>query len=111
MTKETYKPKYDSECGRRLLQDVGYNEDYTSQISPQEIDTTIDSLIRSAGLRYQSREVIKLRRGLGDSYLYTLEEVGHIFKVTQERIRQVEARAIRKLRAAKETLEDSAGGR
>ena len=35
--------------------------------------------------------------GIGDGYTYTLEEVGRIFKVTRERVRQVEAKAIRKL--------------
>ena len=48
-------------------------------------------------LSYREREIIKLRFGLGDGYSYTLEEVGHIFKVTRERIRQIEAKAVRKL--------------
>jgi RNA polymerase primary sigma factor len=50
-------------------------------------------------LSYREREIIKLRYGLGDGYSYTLEEVGHIFKVTRERIRQIEAKAVRKLQA------------
>ncbi len=48
-------------------------------------------------LTYREREIIKLRYGLGDGYTYTLEEVGRIFKVTRERVRQVEAKALRKL--------------
>ena len=48
-------------------------------------------------LSYREREIIKLRYGLGDGHQYTLEEVGHIFKVTRERIRQIEAKAVRKL--------------
>jgi RNA polymerase primary sigma factor len=48
-------------------------------------------------LSFREREIIKLRYGLGDGYTYTLEEVGHIFQVTRERIRQIEAKAIRKL--------------
>jgi len=48
-------------------------------------------------LTYREREIIKLRYGIGDGYTYTLEEVGKIFKVTRERVRQVEAKAIRKL--------------
>ncbi len=48
-------------------------------------------------LSYREREIIKLRYGIGDGYTYTLEEVGRIFKVTRERVRQVEAKAIRKL--------------
>ncbi|RJR09564.1 RNA polymerase sigma factor RpoD/SigA [Candidatus Parcubacteria bacterium] len=46
----------------------------------------------------REREIIKLRFGLGDGYIYTLEETGKIFKVTRERVRQIEAKALRKLR-------------
>ena len=49
-------------------------------------------------LSVREREIIKLRFGLGDGYIYTLEEVGRIFKVTRERVRQIEAKALRKLR-------------
>jgi RNA polymerase primary sigma factor len=49
-------------------------------------------------LTYREREIIKLRYGLEDGYPYTLEEVGRIFKVTRERIRQIEARAVERLR-------------
>ncbi|MFH1369927.1 MAG: RNA polymerase sigma factor RpoD [Planctomycetota bacterium] len=55
----------------------------------------IDHILRT--LSYREREIIKLRYGIGDGYTYTLEEVGRIFKVTRERVRQVEAKAIRKL--------------
>src|SRR6185436_1880863 len=48
-------------------------------------------------LTYREREIIKLRYGIGDGYTYTLEEVGRIFKVTRERVRQVEAKALKKL--------------
>lgn len=48
-------------------------------------------------LSYREREIIKLRYGIGDGYTYTLEEVGRIFKVTRERVRQVESKALRKL--------------
>ena len=48
-------------------------------------------------LTYREREIIKLRYGIGDGYTYTLEEVGRRFRVTRERVRQIEAKAIRKL--------------
>jgi len=48
-------------------------------------------------LTFREREIIKLRYGIGDGYTYTLEEVGRIFKVTRERVRQIEAKAVRKL--------------
>jgi len=55
----------------------------------------IDIVLKT--LSYREREIIKLRYGIGDGYTYTLEEVGRIFKVTRERVRQVEAKAIKKL--------------
>jgi RNA polymerase primary sigma factor len=48
-------------------------------------------------LNWREREIIKLRFGLGDGYNYTLEQVAYIFRVTRERIRQLEQRAMRKL--------------
>ena len=50
-----------------------------------------------AALNYREREIIRLRYGLADGYTYTLEEVGKIFSVTRERVRQIEAKAVRKL--------------
>jgi RNA polymerase primary sigma factor len=55
----------------------------------------IERLLKT--LTYREREIIRLRYGLGDGYTYTLEEVGRIFKVTRERVRQIEAKAVRKL--------------
>ena len=49
-------------------------------------------------LNERERRVISLRFGIEDGYPRTLEEVGHIFEVTRERIRQIEAKALRKLR-------------
>ncbi len=48
-------------------------------------------------LTFREREIVKLRYGIGDGNTYTLEEVGRIFKVTRERVRQIEAKAVRKL--------------
>jgi RNA polymerase primary sigma factor len=55
----------------------------------------IDSLLKT--LTYREREIVRLRYGLTDGYSYTLEEVGRIFKVTRERVRQIEAKAVAKL--------------
>ena len=56
----------------------------------------IDALL--ADLKERERQVIVLRFGLEDGHPRTLEEVGREFKVTRERIRQIEAKALRKLR-------------
>lgn len=55
----------------------------------------INRLLKS--LSFREREIIRLRYGLTDGCSYTLEEVGRIFKVTRERVRQIEAKAVRKL--------------
>ncbi|NOZ41123.1 MAG: sigma-70 family RNA polymerase sigma factor [Planctomycetes bacterium] len=55
----------------------------------------IDELLKT--LTYREREIVRLRYGLADGYCYTLEEVGRIFKVTRERVRQIEAKAVSKL--------------
>jgi RNA polymerase primary sigma factor len=71
------------------------------QASPHESASSellrqrINDVLRT--LTYREREILKLRYGIGDGYTYTLEEVGRIFKVTRERVRQVENKAIRKL--------------
>jgi RNA polymerase primary sigma factor len=67
-----------------------------SEVAANEmLRSRIDVVLKT--LTYREREIIKLRYGIGDGYTYTLEEVGRIFKVTRERVRQVEAKAIRKL--------------
>jgi RNA polymerase primary sigma factor len=49
-------------------------------------------------LNYREREILRLRFGLADGYSYTLEEVGTIFSVTRERVRQIESKAVEKLK-------------
>ncbi len=65
-------------------------------------DTNLDMLKARLGdvmsdLTHREREIIRLRYGLTDGYTYTLEEVGKIFSVTRERVRQIESKAVRKL--------------
>lgn len=71
--------------------------------SPQNI-TTFKILQKQIGsilgnLPQREQKVIRMRFGLDDGYSHTLEEVGYVFKVTRERIRQIEAKAIRRLKA------------
>lgn len=73
--------------------------------SPQDAATTTmlrDQLFQTLDLLSEREEkVIRLRFGLDDGKVRTLEEVGKVFDVTRERIRQIEAKALRKLRHPK----------
>ncbi len=73
----------------------GGAESPVSSAGNEMLKDRIEEVLKT--LTYREREIIKLRYGIGDGYTYTLEEVGRIFKVTRERVRQVEAKAIRKL--------------
>jgi len=65
-----------------------------------EIDSALDLL------SYRDRGVIEMRYGLGDGYAYTLAEAGFVFGLTRERIRQLQARALEKLRRGAGPLQD-----
>jgi RNA polymerase primary sigma factor len=77
-----------------FIEDRG-NDSPVSNAASEMLKDKIDTVLKT--LTYREREIIKLRYGLGDGYTYTLEEVGRIFKVTRERVRQIEAKAVRKL--------------
>ena len=68
------------------------------------MDMTSYSLLKSkladvlSSLTERERKILELRFGLTDGYARTLEEIGKQFKVTRERIRQIEAKGLRKLR-------------
>jgi RNA polymerase primary sigma factor len=75
-------------------------EDYRDNDPLYETNqTTLKQQIQDAmqTLNYREREILKLRYGLEDGYAYTLEEVGKIFQVTRERVRQIESKAVKKL--------------
>ena len=77
-----------------FIEDEGAESPVTSATHKMLKDRIRDIL---QTLNYREREIIKLRYGIGDGYTYTLEEVGRIFKVTRERVRQIEAKAVMKL--------------
>jgi RNA polymerase primary sigma factor len=64
----------------------------SNMVLREQLESVLDTLTE------RERDVIKLRFGLDDGYARTLEEVGHVFKVTRERIRQIEAKALKKLK-------------
>jgi len=63
----------------------------TKKMLSKEVNQVLETLT------YREREILKLRYGIGDGYPYTLEQVGLIFGVTRERVRQIEAKAFDKL--------------
>ena len=87
----------------------------TSIRSPE--DTVLDSDVANeveralAPLSDREREVLRLRFGLGTDREYTLEEIRQRLSVTRERIRQIESRALQKLRAAKQREAEGMGSR
>ena len=93
-----------------LQSPVGDNEDSSfgdfieDKTAENPYDMTAYSLLREkidevlVSLSDREKEVLMLRFGLKDGYSRTLEEVGQMFKVTRERIRQIEAKALRKMR-------------
>ncbi len=71
------------------------DEDPLAQTNRLALKHQIDLAMET--LNYREREILRLRYGLADGYTYTLEEVGRIFQVTRERVRQIESKAVRKL--------------
>ena len=83
----------DSRLGDFIESDGETPEDQVSKnLLREDLESVLDSL--SA----RERDVLRLRYGLDDGRMKTLEEIGQIFNVTRERIRQIEAKALRKLR-------------
>ncbi len=62
----------------------------------EQLKDKVAEILKS--LTYRERESIRLRYGIGDGYQYTLEEVGKLFKITRECIKQIESKGMNKLR-------------
>ena len=83
----------DSRLGDFIEADGETPEDEVSKnLLREDLESVLDSLSP------RERDVLRLRYGLDDGRMKTLEEIGQIFNVTRERIRQIEAKALRKLR-------------
>ncbi len=83
----------DSRLGDFIESDGETPEDQVAKnLLREDLEKVLD------GLSPRERDVLRLRYGLDDGRMKTLEEIGQIFNVTRERIRQIEAKALRKLR-------------
>src|SRR5579883_2545230 len=83
----------DSRLGNFIESDGETPEDQVSKnLLREDLESVLDTLSP------RERDVLRLRYGLDDGRMKTLEEIGQIFNVTRERIRQIEAKALRKLR-------------
>jgi RNA polymerase primary sigma factor len=85
-------------------EDANFGDFIEDKAAESPLDMTSFSLLRNklgdvlCSLSERERKVLELRFGLGDGNAHTLEEVGSQFQVTRERIRQIEAKALRKMR-------------
>jgi RNA polymerase primary sigma factor len=85
-------------------EDANFGDFIEDKGADNPLDMTSFSLLKDklgdvlCSLTERERKVLELRFGLGDGYARTLEEVGSQFRVTRERIRQIEAKALRKMR-------------
>jgi RNA polymerase primary sigma factor len=85
-------------------EDANFGDFIEDKSADNPLDMTSFSLLKDklgnvlCSLTERERKVLELRFGLGDGYARTLEEVGQQFRVTRERIRQIEAKALRKMR-------------
>jgi RNA polymerase primary sigma factor len=85
-------------------EDANFGDFIEDKAAESPLDMTSFSLLKDklgdvlCSLTERERKVLELRFGLGDGNARTLEEVGSQFRVTRERIRQIEAKALRKMR-------------
>jgi len=85
-------------------EEANFGDFIEDKAAESPLDMTSFSLLKGklgdvlCSLNERERKVLELRFGIGDGNARTLEEVGHQFNVTRERIRQIEAKALRKMR-------------
>lgn len=78
-----------------FLEDPHSRQNSLSEIDNESLKEKIEILFKDLTIREQ--EVLRLRYGLNDGHVYTLEQIGKIFSITRERVRQIEAKAMKKL--------------
>ena len=92
----TIKEDEDSSLVEFIPSDANLDDVVIHEVEQKNLREKIDELL--TGLNEQEQKVLRMRFGLDDDDPKTLEEIGKVFGVTRERIRQIEAKAIRKLR-------------
>ena len=90
------KEDEDSSLVEFIPSDANLDDVVIHEVEQKNLREKIDELL--TGLNDQEQKVLRMRFGLDDDDPKTLEEIGKVFGVTRERIRQIEAKAIRKLR-------------
>ena len=90
------KEDEDSSLVEFITSDANLDDVVIHEVEQKNLREKIDELL--TGLNDQEQKVLRMRFGLDDDDPKTLEEIGKVFGVTRERIRQIEAKAIRKLR-------------
>jgi RNA polymerase primary sigma factor len=90
------KEDEDSSLVEFIPSDANFGDVVIHEVEQHNLREKIDELL--TGLSEQEQKVLRMRFGLDDDNPKTLEEIGKVFGVTRERIRQIEAKAIRKLR-------------
>ena len=90
------KEDEDSSLVEFIPSDANLDDVVIHEVAQKNLREKIDELL--TGLNDQEQKVLRMRFGLDDDDPKTLEEIGKVFGVTRERIRQIEAKAIRKLR-------------
>ena len=90
------KEDEDSSLVEFIPSDANLDDVVIHEVEQKNLREKIDELL--TGLNEQEQKVLRMRFGLDDDDPKTLEEIGKVFGVTRERIRQIEAKAIRKLR-------------
>ena len=90
------KEDEDSSLVEFIPSDANLDDVVIHEVEQKNLREKIEELL--TGLNEQEQKVLRMRFGLDDDDPKTLEEIGKVFGVTRERIRQIEAKAIRKLR-------------
>lgn len=94
---ESIEELSENEENELLFSDDGIGYENMISLVDRHFDTD-DLQIKLSKLTYREQEVLRLRHGIGYDHEYTLYEIGQKFCVTRERVRQIEAKALRKLR-------------